>query len=357
MSVRFSLLTGASLMLAAAVAVPQARAQFYIGGEGGWTGLEGTKSNITGTNPITGGAVNIPINNSFDSGFNVGARAGYQFGPWRVEGEYSYRQNGSNGTALGARVNGTVDTNSLMVNGIYDFNLGWPVSPHLGFGLGGASVNGNLSGPNVGYHSKTSDVVFAYQAIAGVRYMMSPNLALDVDYRYRGSADETYTTSAFTTPGGVTVPGHKFSGSANTNNVVASLTWLFNEPRPAPPPMAAAVPAPPPPPAAQVFIVFFDWDKDTVTSQGMQIVQRAAAEYKSGRAVRLQVTGYTDRSGSPGYNQRLSERRATNVARALAGMGVPQDQMTVSGKGENGNRVPTANGVREPQNRRVEIAS
>ena len=66
-------------------------------------------------------------------------------------------------------------------------------------------------------------------------------------------------------------------------------------------------------------------------------------------------TGYTDRSGSPGYNQRLSERRANNVAKALAALGVPPAQMVVSGRGENDNRVPTADGVREPQNRRVEI--
>jgi outer membrane protein OmpA-like peptidoglycan-associated protein len=104
-----------------------------------------------------------------------------------------------------------------------------------------------------------------------------------------------------------------------------------------------------------VFIVFFDWDRDTITPEGMQIIQQAAAAYKSGAMVRIQITGYTDRSGSPGYNQRLSERRANNVAKALASLGVPQNQMAVSGRGENDNRVPTADGVREPQNRRVEI--
>jgi outer membrane protein OmpA-like peptidoglycan-associated protein len=104
-----------------------------------------------------------------------------------------------------------------------------------------------------------------------------------------------------------------------------------------------------------VFLVFFDWDRDTITPQGTAILQQAAAAYKSGAPVQIQVTGYTDRSGSPGYNQRLSERRANNVANALASMGVPKNQMAVSGRGENDNRVPTAQGVREPQNRRVEI--
>ena len=71
--------------------------------------------------------------------------------------------------------------------------------------------------------------------------------------------------------------------------------------------------------------------------------------------MQIQVTGYTDRSGSPGYNQRLSERRANAVAEALARLGVPRSDMVVAGRGENDNRVPTAAGVREPQNRRVEI--
>ena len=92
---------GLGLGIAAALCAPEARAQFYLGPEGGWTGLEGTKSSIAG----------FPINQSFNSGFNVGARAGYQWDAWRFEGEYSYRENTSNATALGSRLNGTVDTN------------------------------------------------------------------------------------------------------------------------------------------------------------------------------------------------------------------------------------------------------
>jgi OmpA-OmpF porin, OOP family len=104
-----------------------------------------------------------------------------------------------------------------------------------------------------------------------------------------------------------------------------------------------------------VFLVFFDWDRDTITPDGMRIVQQAADAFRSGAPVQIQVTGYTDASGSAGYNQRLSERRANNVANALARFGVPRQAMVVSGRGKNDQRVPTADGVREPQNRRVEI--
>ena len=115
------------------------------------------------------------------------------------------------------------------------------------------------------------------------RSKFTPNLALDVDYRYRGSADATYQTRPFTL-NGVAVPSTRYTGSGNTNNVVASLTWIF-APEPPPPPMAAAMPVPPPPPAPKIFVVFFDWDKATITRDGMGIIQRAAAAYRSGAPV------------------------------------------------------------------------
>jgi outer membrane protein OmpA-like peptidoglycan-associated protein len=48
----------------------------------------------------------------------------------------------------------------------------------------------------------------------------------------------------------------------------------------------------------------------------------------------MTVTGFTDASGSAGYNQRLSLRRANAVAAALEHAGVPQSAITVSGQGE-----------------------
>jgi outer membrane protein OmpA-like peptidoglycan-associated protein len=101
--------------------------------------------------------------------------------------------------------------------------------------------------------------------------------------------------------------------------------------------------------------VFFDWDRADITPAGMDVLRQAANAYKTGGSVRIQVTGYTDLSGSAGYNQRLSVRRANNVANALANLGVPRSDMAVAGRGENDPRVPTPPGAREPQNRRVEI--
>ncbi|HEX3885447.1 MAG TPA: OmpA family protein [Stellaceae bacterium] len=342
---RYRYLLGALVGIAAALSWADAQAQllgpgaWYIGGEGGWTSLNNAHVSAAGL----GGTVN------FNGGWNAGARLGYMVGPWRFEGEYRHQENGVNGFA-GVSASGTVTADALMANAIYDFSLSSSFSPHIGAGIGMADLTASSRVPGIGTTlSNSSDWEFAYQAIAGLRYTLNPNWALDVDYRYLGTADAKFRT----TPA---LGGAAVSTSYNSHNLVASLSYVFTPPPP-PPPMAApaAMPAPPPPPSRKVFLVFFDWDRDTITPQGSAILQQAAAAYKSGAPVQIQVTGYTDRSGSPGYNQRLSERRASNVANALAGMGVPRNQMAVSGRGENDNRVPTANGVREPQNRRVEI--
>jgi len=120
--------------------------------------------------------------------------------------------------------------------------------------------------------------------------------------------------------------------------------------QPPPPPVATAPPPPPP-----VYLVFFDWNSAVVGPSGLDIIAQAANAYRSGLPVTLQVTGFTDTSGSPDYNQRLSQQRANAVAAVLVQDGVPQASLVVTGRGENDLRVSTPDGVREPQNRRVEI--
>jgi OOP family OmpA-OmpF porin len=273
-----------------------------------------------------------------------------------------------------------------MTNVIYDFAIGWPVTPHIGVGIGAVdnvdsislntvTLNGlgltTVSGPGGvlgrigagtpfpnptlgGTFLKGSQWNFGYQAIVGVRYDINPLLAFDLDYRYLATTSPTFTNKGVAPfpPFGFPPSTVRYNSGYNTQNIVASLTMKFGAP-PAPPPPAP--PAPPPPPTHQVYLVFFDWDKYNITPEGQQIIQLAANQYRSGGRVTLQVTGYTDTSGSAGYNQRLSERRANAVAAALEHLGVPRSDMVVAGRGENDLRVPTPNGVREPQNRRVEI--
>jgi OmpA-OmpF porin, OOP family len=123
---------------------------------------------------------------------------------------------------------------------------------------------------------------------------------------------------------------------------------------PPPPPVTAAPPPQPPPP---VYLVFFDWNSAVVTPNGSEVIKLAANAFRAGAPVTLQVTGFTDTSGSADYNQRLSVRRANAAAAVLVQDGVPQNALMVSGRGQNDLRVPTPDGVREPQNRRVEIVA
>jgi outer membrane protein OmpA-like peptidoglycan-associated protein len=103
------------------------------------------------------------------------------------------------------------------------------------------------------------------------------------------------------------------------------------------------------------YVVFFAWDAADITPITAQVLDQVAADFKQGRIARVYVAGHADRSGNDAYNLRLSERRARKIAAELAARGVPQDQTRVEWFGETRPRVPTADGVREAQNRRVEV--
>jgi OOP family OmpA-OmpF porin len=121
-------------------------------------------------------------------------------------------------------------------------------------------------------------------------------------------------------------------------------------PPPPPPAPAAAAPV-----GARLFTVYFDWNRSVIGPGGIAVIQQAAAIYRAGGVVSVRVTGHTDTSGPVRYNQRLSERRAKNVADALVALGVPAQTIVFGGVGENDLAVPTPDNVREPRNRRVTI--
>jgi hypothetical protein len=116
-----------------------------------------------------------------------------------------------------------------------------------------------------------------------------------------------------------------------------------------------AAPPPPPPAASPSYMVFFDWDRSNLSAQATTTIQQAAAAYKTRGGARITATGHTDTSGPENYNMALSLRRANSVKEGLVKAGVPATAITTVGRGEAGLLVKTADGVREPQNRRVEI--
>ena len=114
-------------------------------------------------------------------------------------------------------------------------------------------------------------------------------------------------------------------------------------------------PPPPPPPPVRNFLVFFDFDKATLTPRALDIVKEAAKVAKAGQNAKVTCTGHTDTVGPARYNMALSLRRASTVKDALVREGIPATSISVVGRGEESLLVPTPQGVREPQNRRVEI--
>jgi iron complex outermembrane receptor protein len=116
-----------------------------------------------------------------------------------------------------------------------------------------------------------------------------------------------------------------------------------------PPPVVA------PPPVAHSYMVFFDFNKSDLTSQAVTIVDQAARNAGPAKVTKLEVTGHTDTVGSDAYNMRLSRRRAESVAAQLERDGIPSSEIEIIAKGKRDLLVPTADGVREPQNRRVQI--
>lgn len=133
---------------------------------------------------------------------------------------------------------------------------------------------------------------------------------------------------------------------------------------------AMAPPAPPPAPEPQAFdvdpdepmavenakyIVFFDFDDHNLNTGAQSILDAAADEIKKRDLNGVSIVGHADTSGSQSYNLNLSKKRAAAVQEGLVQRGIDASMISSDFRGENELLVETADGVREPANRRGEI--
>ena len=103
------------------------------------------------------------------------------------------------------------------------------------------------------------------------------------------------------------------------------------------------------------FTVYFDYDKSNLTPQASTLIREAASRALENDIETVVVAGNTDTSGGSAYNQALSERRARAVRDGLIANGVPADRIRLEAFGETNLAKATADGVREPLNRRADV--
>lgn len=367
------LVSAVALLAASAPAALAATSGPYIALHGGWVSEGGyalgdTQTTGTAGSTTTSSSVKVKSKNG-----TVGMVAvGYGFADkMRAEFEAAYRMNNNkdvtnwsntaSGNPSGTVAQSSKDKNiALMVNAYYDLANSTKLTPYLGAGIGYAQNQ----------HSQTHSSNpwnFAYQGIVGVSYPVVPAVAFSLEYRYFATLNPSYNNS-FPTPTPASAPtpaiasSYGGKGQYSTQNVLAGLTFNLGEPSSAPavPTSAPAVVAPT---SAQEnanelmrsYMVFFGWNSADVNPEARAIIQDALNSATSLGVSRIQLTGHADRSGSASYNKALSLRRAKAVKAVLVELGMSESGIKTIGKGESDPLVPTPDGVREPQNRRVEI--
>jgi outer membrane protein OmpA-like peptidoglycan-associated protein len=327
---------------------------------------------VTGPYVSLGAGIVVPDNQHYDygapyqgeaghldfrQGFAVGAAVGYGLGNGlRFEIEPNYAKtsgNKSKDNVLGTTgLKGADYTYGALANVLYDLPVALPVPifPYIGGGVGYEYEKLNHLNDIIGDNYSGDHGSFAFDAIGGVAFPIAavPGLSATAQYQYIELVNSRTYLDA---PAGSTI---KISDAGNNIFSLGLRYQIFNA-APVPPPVMAPTPVATPAPAgARTYLVFFDWDKYNLTPRATQIIAQAASDSKTNTTV-LDVSGYTDTSGTPTYNQGLSLRRAKAVEAQLVTDGVPASEISIHAYGETHLLVPTGPGVREPQNRRVEI--
>jgi outer membrane protein OmpA-like peptidoglycan-associated protein/opacity protein-like surface antigen len=340
---------------------------WYVGVEGGAMIVEDINFDI--------GAVPQAAKVNHDYGYDVDGVVGYDFGIFRVETEVGYKSASVDSynatvptpafTGSGSLVNvpagsynyagGKTTALSFMLNGLLDFGSDDELQGFVGGGVGVARVKSSYGLNTNGDFLDDSDTVFAWQAIAGIRAPITKNIDASLKYRFF-NADNVKL---------VDVTGRSLEGRFRSHSILGGFIVNFGAPEeaappppPAPPPAEPPAPPPPPPPVVcspGPFIVFFDWDKSDITPDAAGILDNAISQYANCGNAAVMLAGHADRSGSAKYNVGLSQRRADAVKAYFVAHSIPDGVVSEQAFGESRPRVETADGVREVQNRRVEI--
>ncbi len=281
---------------------------------------------------------------------------GYAFdNNFRLEGEIGHRRNAiEDAGTSGAFNEGDSNVWSAMANLYYDFNRGGQLEPYIGVGVGAARVNvsgtDNIPPP---FFVDGEDTVIAYQGMIGFAVGLGERWDVDVGYRYFVAEGAEYDSTEFSAQTGDLDYEHQA--------LTIGLRYQFTPP-PAPPVQEVVQQPPPRPPEpprtvcpTSEFVVYFEWDRSNLNPAALETIDAAVNRARQCNVGGVVVVGHTDTSGSPTYNQGLSERRASVVRDALVARGIGAGSVQTQARGESELARATRDGVREPLNRRTAV--
>lgn len=264
---------------------------------------------------------------------------------WDIQGRLGYNRADEDTNIAGA--SGKYKQTALGLDALYMFSRD-KFRPFLLAGIGAARNNVDYN--NVGLTDRSNTSWMANVGL-GAQYLINDTFGLQADIRHQWSradarnanrsvdADGTIGNTLFNL-GGI----FRFGAPAP---VVAEPTpepqpipvAAAPEPAPAPAPAPEPAPAPVCKPTNETVTVsaekLFGFDKANLREEGRRVLEETAAKIKANPEITaVVVTGHTDRIGSDAYNQKLSERRAKQVADYLVSQGVSSSIITSEGKGK-----------------------
>lgn len=293
---------------------------------------------------------------------------------WDLQGRLGYNR-ADEDLNLGLGESGKYKQTTLGLDALYMFSRD-KFRPFLLAGIGAARNNADYKIPGFDVDGKKTSWLAGLGL--GAQYLINDKFGLQADLRHQWSRAE------------IDVDGDK--ERETIGNTLLNLGGIFRfgapapivaeaAPEPAPIPVAEPAPAPAPAPVveepapapvactpqSETVTVgaekLFGFDKANLKDEGKAALDEAAAKIKANPEIKaVIVTGHTDRIGSDAYNQKLSERRAKQVAEYLVSQGVDSSIISSEGKGESEPVVQCAGNKATKKlisclqpNRRVEI--
>lgn len=285
---------------------------WYAGTKLGWSHYFDAKTN-TGNN--------VNQNKDFDydrDNVTGGVFTGYQMTPWlAVEGGYDYLGNmqiHGKQSASGAKMKSQGLQLSLKAS--YGLNDKWDI-------YGRAGAMGYRAESNISGHNRFETGVRPLAAV-GTEYAFNKNWSGRLEYQWVSNVGNA----------------NQIGVSSDVSSVTAGVSYRFGQHNDEPV-VAAPVAAPAPQPEPQHFNlksdVMFAWDSATLTDEGKAAINQLynSPGLQPAKDKTTVVIGYSDRTGSANYNQQLSAKRAQAVADELVMLGVPAQNISAEGQGEN----------------------